>query len=58
MSLAHDDGWTVEAWIRNIDDQRYRTFAQAVGFATNGVSAATTRTGDPRQAGITMRWRY
>jgi iron complex outermembrane receptor protein len=48
--------WSVDLWGRNLTDQRYRTFAQAIGFATAGLSAATSRTGDPRTVGVTLRW--
>lgn len=57
VSLAQaDKKWSVELWGRNLTDRSYRTFAQAIGFATAGVSAATSRTGDPRMVGMTMRW--
>lgn len=48
--------WSVDLWGRNLTDQRYRTFAQAIGFTTAGLSAATSRTGDPRTVGVTLRW--
>lgn len=57
VSLASaGNQWSVELWGRNLTDQRYRTFAQAIGFATSGVSAATSRAGDPRTVGVTVRW--
>lgn len=57
VSLASaNKKWSLELWGRNLADKRYRTFAQAIGFATAGVSAATSRTGDPRTVGVTMRW--
>ena len=57
ISLTSERGWAVELWGQNLSDETYHTFAQAVGYATNGVSAATTRTGDPLAAGVTVRWR-
>ena len=57
LSLAPASGkWNVALWGRNLSDRRYRTFAQAIGFATDGVSAATSRAGDPRTVGLTVRW--
>ena len=50
--------WSLEAWIRNIGDKQYRLFAQAIGFATEGTSSATSRTGDPRTFGLTARVKY
>lgn len=58
VSIATADRrWSLEAWMRNIGDKYYRTFAQSVGFRTGTTSAATTRTGDPRTFGATLRWR-
>lgn len=53
-----DKKWGVEAWMRNIGDTRYRTFAQAIGFAVNGNSAATARLGEPKTYGLTLRANY
>jgi iron complex outermembrane receptor protein len=50
--------WGLELWARNIANKRYRTFAQSIGFASPGGSAATSRTGDPRTIGLTGRVRY
>ena len=59
VSFAPSDGaWSVEGWVRNIGDERYRVFAQAIGFSTAGTSSATSRTGDPRTFGLTLRARY
>jgi iron complex outermembrane receptor protein len=59
ISAGTGDGkWSLEGWMRNIGNKRYRTFAQAIGFATGTTSAATSRTGDPRTIGATLRWHY
>lgn len=56
VGLGTMDGrWQLDLWGRNLADRRYRVFAQAIGFATNGISAATSRTGDPRTIGLTLR---
>lgn len=58
VSISTEDrSWVLEGWVKNATDEQYRTFAQAVGFATAGTSAATSRTGDPLTAGVTLRWR-
>ncbi len=54
---AEDRAWVLEGWVKNATDEQYRTFAQAIGYATAGTSAATSRTGDPLTAGVTLRWR-
>jgi iron complex outermembrane receptor protein len=59
VSLAPSSkDWSIEAWMRNIGDTRYRTFAQAIGFAVAGNSAATARLGDPKTYGLTLRASY
>jgi len=59
VSVAPQGGrWSLEAWMRNIGNTYYRTFAQSIGFATGTTSAATTRTGDPRTFGFTARVKY
>lgn len=53
---AANGRWQVDLWGRNLADRRYRTFAQAIGFASSGVSAATSRAGEPRTVGVSLRW--
>jgi iron complex outermembrane receptor protein len=52
-------GWSVEAWCRNVLDERYAVRGFYFGNEPpDFVPTLYTRLGDPRHAGVTLRYRF
>ena len=52
LTLKSDQGWSVQAWVKNLTNQEYIRVGTSLG---SGASSALIYPGDPRTYGVTMR---